>query len=103
MWSAAIIQLLISAFKQVLISPDYDFSWNDIFFKKIDNLSFHGSMYNNSIFIYATLAVSLLYFIYIVLSPNDLKFVLSTNQKKMKTYSKFNSDVDGKAEPLVDK
>ena len=101
LWSTAIIQLLISAFKQTL--SNINSTWYDIFYNKINKLAFHKTMYTNSIFIYFTLAIALLYLVYTIMSPDDLKFVLKTNEKKMKTYAKFKMEKDGKAEPLVEK
>eukprot|EP00345_Euplotes_harpa_P009513 CAMPEP_0168347512 /NCGR_PEP_ID=MMETSP0213-20121227/19054_1 /TAXON_ID=151035 /ORGANISM="Euplotes harpa, Strain FSP1.4" /LENGTH=286 /DNA_ID=CAMNT_0008356655 /DNA_START=591 /DNA_END=1451 /DNA_ORIENTATION=- len=102
LWSAAIIQLLISAFKKTLTDLPQS-AWLRIFYGNINGLSFHHTMYKQSIFIYMTLGISLLYFIYIFLSPSDVKFVLKSNEKKMKVYAKYKNKKEGIAEPLVEK
>lgn len=84
LWSAAIVQLLIQAFKNTLKSQNS--TWFDIFYNKIDKLSFHKTMYDDSIFIYITLSVSALFFLYQFLYPDDLQFVLKSVDKKKKSY-----------------
>lgn len=101
LWSTAIIQLLIQAFKKTLTKIDS--TWYHIFYERINNLAFHHSMYKYSVYIYGTLAISFAYLIYTILSPSDLKSVIRQNERKMKTYMKFKEQLIGNKEPLVEK
>jgi len=95
------MQLLIQAFKKVL--TDQDSTWFKIFFEKINNLVFHQTMYKNSIFIYMTLAVSLIYLIYAIISPSDFKSIKRQNEKKIISYNKFKDKMKDNQQPLMTK
>ena len=101
LWSAAITQLLIQAFKQS-ISEGGDTAWHEIFFNHINKFYFHRSMYKYSIFIYMTLFISLIFLIYMIISPSDLKVVLKKNQNWMKSYATNRDSKAGIKEPLVE-
>mmetsp|Transcript_8556 Transcript_8556/g.7581 ORF Transcript_8556/g.7581 Transcript_8556/m.7581 type:complete len:122 (+) Transcript_8556:1101-1466(+) len=101
LWSAAIIQLLIQAFKKT-ISEGEDTVWHRIFYENINNFYFHRTMYKYSIFIFMTLAVSLVFLIYLILNPSDTKVVFKRNQGWMKELMNENMDKTAIEEPLVE-
>jgi hypothetical protein len=90
---------LIHLFKSTLV--ELGSAWYRIFYGKINHLTFHKWMYTYSVFLYMTFGVSLLYFIYTFLYPNDLKSVLRMNEKKMKSYNKY-KELAANKQPLMD-
>lgn len=92
---------MIQTFKTTLSAKNS--AWHRIFYDKINKLAFHSTLYKYSVFIYATLAISVLYLIYTIMYPSDLTSVLKQNEKKMTTYSKFKEQLTGNKQPLVEK
>ena len=103
MWSAAIVQLMVQAFKETISARPPETAWHDIFYNNIQHLSVHNTMYKYSIFIYMTLGVSLVWLLYSIVYPSDLKAILRMNERKMKSYTKFKEGLKGKEEPLMEK